>query len=118
MEPLDHIVSNGLLNDPWPKTELAKNQLSEIILERPTSEKLLQALKSTETYPPDLLPKTGAPLPLEIGLSAQMIRIKPDYGTVSSTAVLQSKTGFTHLTERTFAWDYRSFTDQNINFQP
>lgn len=118
VSPGIHGLSNGLLNDPWPKTELAKNQLSEIILERPTSEKLLQALKSTETYPPDLLPKTGAPLPLEIGLSAQLIRIKPDYGTVSSTAVLQSKTGFTHLTERTFAWDYRSFTDQNINFQP
>lgn len=113
-----HGLSNGLLNDPWPKTELAKNQLSELMSERPNQEQLLQTLKSTATFPPETLPKTGAPLPLEVGLSAQFIRIQPDYGTVSSTAVLRSGSGFTQLTERTFDWDYRSFKDQNINFQP
>ena len=90
----------------------------ELMSESPTQDQLLQTLKSTATYAPENLPKTGAPLPLEIGLSAQLIRIEPDYGTVSSTAVLRSGSGFTQLTERTFDWDYRSFKDQNINFQP
>jgi uncharacterized protein with NRDE domain len=118
VSPGIHGLSNGLLNDPWPKTELAKMQLSTLMAEKLNIEQLLQTLKSTDTYPPETLPKTGAPLPLEIGLSAQLIRIKPDYGTVSSTAVLRSKNGFTQLSERTFDWDYRSFKDQNINFQP
>ncbi|MCU0401214.1 MAG: NRDE family protein [Algoriphagus sp.] len=113
-----HGLSNGLLNDPWPKTELAKNQLSGLMSGIPTQEQLLQTLKSTATYPPEILPKTGAPLPLEIGLSAQLIRIEPDYGTVSSTAALRHRSGFTEITERSFDWDYRSFKDQNINFQP
>ena len=118
VSPGIHGLSNGLLNDPWPKTELAKMQLSTLMAEKLNIEQLLQTLKSTDTYPPEILPKTGAPLPLEIGLSAQLIRIKPDYGTVSSTAVLRSKNGFTQLSERTFDWDYRSFKDQKINFQP
>lgn len=118
IQPGIHGLSNGLLNDPWPKTELAKNQLSGLMSGIPTQEQLLQTLKSTATYPPEILPKTGAPLPLEIGLSAQLIRIEPDYGTVSSTAALRHRSGFTEIAERSFDWDYRSFKDQNINFQP
>ena len=113
-----HGLSNGLINDPWPKTELAKNQLISFLKEKPQTERLLQTLKSTKTYPRETLPNTGAPLPLEIGLSAQLVRISPDYGTVSSAAVLRNKSGFTQIQERTFDWDYHTFSDTHIQFQP
>ena len=54
---------------------------------------------------------------MEIGLSAQLIRLDDNYGTVSSTAVLQHKSGLTRLKERTFQWDYTQFEDRDFTFQ-
>jgi len=110
-----HGLSNGLINDPWPKVQLAKAQLSRAISEEITEEKLLGILKSTETYPIDILPKTGAPEHLEIGLSAQLIRITPNYGTVSASAVRQNNQGLITFTERTFNWDPATYVDHQLH---
>ena len=118
LSPGIHGLSNGLLNDPWPKTDLAKTQLEQLQPENPSAIQLLEILKSRETYPLELLPKTGAPPKMEIQLSAQLIRIAPDYGTVSASAVLRDKNGKTQFKERSFDWNYRSFRDTSISFQP
>lgn len=110
-----HGLSNGLLNDPWPKTELAKKQLEEV-LSAPAPDQLLSILKSEEKYQEKLLPKTGASLEMEIDLSAQLIRIPPNYGTVSASAVLRNKQGQTLIRERSFSWDHSNFKDQEVEF--
>ena len=116
VQPGIHGLSNGLINEPWPKVELAKAQLGKVISEDIATEKLLDILKSTETHPIENLPKTGAPESMEIGLSAQLIRLPPNYGTVSASAVLRNRKGKTTVTERTFGWDHSVFSDQKISF--
>jgi len=114
VQPGIHGLSNGLINDPWPKVELAKTQLSQVISEGISDENLLTILKSRGTHPLDNLPKTGATEQMEIGLSAQLIRLLPNYGTVSASAVIRNHQGKTTITERTFNWDPTLFADQQI----
>ncbi|TDQ14631.1 uncharacterized protein with NRDE domain [Algoriphagus boseongensis] len=118
IQPGIHGLSNGLLNDPWPKTELAKSQLNKLADQNPTTESLLKILKSRETFPLEALPKTGISEEKEIQLSAQLIRMEPKYGTVSASAVLRGKDGFTQLKERSFDWDFRNYSDKSFSFQP
>lgn len=115
IQPGIHGLSNGLLNDPWPKTELAKRQLEDVI-PTPEPDKLLSILKSKEKYPTEQLPQTGVDPKTEQDLSAQLIRMSPNYGTVSASAVLRNNQGLTLIRERSFAWDHAIFKDQEVQF--
>jgi uncharacterized protein with NRDE domain len=117
IRPGIHGISNGLLNDPWPKTELAKGQIKNILEGIPTENKLLDILKSTETYSLEDLPKTGVLPEMEIGLSAQLIRLNDTYGTVSATAVIQNSSGLVRMKERKFEKDFHKFSEQEFLFQ-
>lgn len=117
VEPGIHGLSNGLLNDPWPKTELAKKQLKETLEQDPSNSKLLQILKSKQTYPLEKLPDTGAPKDLEIALSAQLIRANGNYGTRSASSVLWNKNNLISIKERTFDWDESKFKDASAQIQ-
>lgn len=116
IQPGIHGLSNGLINDPWPKVELAKKQLSQAISGEIEGDRLLAILKSQETHPLENLPNTGVPEPMEIGLSAQLIRLPPNYGTVSASAVIRDQNGKTEITERTFDWDSSKFSDKRFSF--
>jgi uncharacterized protein with NRDE domain len=116
IQPGIHGLSNGLINDPWPKVDLAKSQLARVLSTEISAENLLQILKSDETYSIETLPNTGVPEQMEVGLSSQLIRIQPNYGTVSATAVLKNWRGETKITERTFNWNPSIFSDRNISF--
>ncbi len=110
-------LSNALLDDPWPKVTLAKQQLEQLILSEFSTSDLLNILKSKETYPPENLPKTGIPLEMETALSAQLIRMPGNYGTVSSAAVVQHTSGLVHLKQRSFQWNPELYTDLDFQFQ-
>lgn len=112
-----HGLSNGFLNDPWPKVELAKSELNDLVTEKIPSGSLMDLLTSKETYPIEKLPNTGVPTEMEIGLSAQFIRLGDNYGTVSSTALTLDKSGKVWMKERSFQPDYRKFTDETCTFQ-
>jgi uncharacterized protein with NRDE domain len=116
LTPGIHGLSNGLLNDPWPKVELAKSQLRNLEEEKFSSGSLFDILNSKETYPIKKLPDTGVPIEMEIGLSAQFIRLGDNYGTVSSTALTLDKSGKVWMKERSFQPDYRKFTDETFSF--
>lgn len=109
-------LSNGLINDPWPKVELAKSQMAELLQGEISEGKLLGILKSTKKLPIEVLPRTGVPPEMEIGLSAQLIRLGDNYGTVSAASVLQHKSGLTRIKERTFQWDFSLFYDREFTF--
>lgn len=116
LEPGIHGVSNGLLNEPWPKTELAKSQLKDIIDGEIDLNKVLHTLKSTETQALEKLPSTGVPIDMEIGLSAQMVRIGESYGTVSAMAVIQEASGLIQMKERSYQVKYRDYKDKSVSF--
>lgn len=115
IKPGIHGLSNGLINADWPKITLAKTQLQNQ-LSNPNLKDLLGILKSQEKYPLELLPKTGVPPEKERELSAQLIRMAPNYGTVSSAAVIQDQAGKTFIRERRFKWDSGIFEDTQVQF--
>jgi uncharacterized protein with NRDE domain len=118
IQPGIHGLSNGMINEPWPKTDLAKTQIESLSPQNISTETLLQILKSTQTFPLETLPKTGVEPEMEVQLSAQLIRMIPNYGTVSASSVLRNSKGFTHFHERSFDWDYRNYKDSLFSFQP
>lgn len=117
IQPGIHGLSNGLMNDPWPKVELAKSQLANVLASEIEEANLLGILKSSETHPYEILPRTGATQAMEIQLSSQLIRMEPNYGTVSAAAVIQNRKGETTIRERTFQWNPTQFIDRRIHFQ-
>lgn len=78
-----HAVSNAQLNSPWPKAELAKQQLAHF-----NGEELpLALLNRRQPFADELLPDTGVDPTLEKQLSAQHIHIPAVYGTRCATAL-------------------------------
>tara|TARA_R110002051_G_scaffold302040_2_gene370314 strand:- start:626 stop:1390 length:765 start_codon:yes stop_codon:yes gene_type:complete len=110
-------LSNALLDDPWPKVELAKSQLEHLIQDDFSISDLLSILKSKETFPQEMLPQTGATPEMESSLSAQLIRMSGNYGTVSATALVQDKSGLVLLKQRSYHWNPAQFSDLDFQFQ-
>lgn len=110
-------LSNALLDDPWPKVELAKQQLRELMDKKISTNDLITILKSRETFPEELLPKTGVPLEMETSLSPQLIRMPEKYGTVSAAAVIQHTSGLVQLKQRSFQWKPKNYFDLDFQFQ-
>ncbi|SFU03763.1 Uncharacterized conserved protein, contains NRDE domain [Algoriphagus locisalis] len=110
-------LSNALLNDPWPKVELAKSQLKTLIQSDFSTNDLINILKSRETHPQDTLPKTGVPPEMESALSAQLIRMSGNYGTVSAAALVQDKSGLVQLKQRSYQWNPAQYSDLDFQFQ-
>jgi uncharacterized protein with NRDE domain len=117
VQPGIHGLSNALLDASWPKTDLAKNQLANLQADIPNTDNLLSILKSTDTYPEDQLPKTGVTTAMEVQLSAQLIRMPPNYGTVSATSVVRNRSGWTQVKERSFDWYLGNYQDISFSFQ-
>ena len=79
-------LSNAHLNTPWPKTELAKQQLAEW-LQHSHDDMPADLLNRRLPFPDEQLPNTGVPLEWEQRLSSQFI-LSPHYGTRCSTALV------------------------------
>lgn len=82
-----HVLSNAQLNTPWPKAQLACEQLNQWLSQPQNSLELAQLLSRKEVYPDEQLPSTGVSLEMERLLSAQFI-LAPGYGTRCSTGVI------------------------------
>ncbi|MBA33880.1 MAG: hypothetical protein CMI14_00430 [Oleispira sp.] len=80
-------LSNALLDSPWPKLQLAKQQLTDWLAKKDPQLPLVGLLASTATAEDSLLPNTGIGLETERMLSCQKI-ISPSYGTRCSTGLI------------------------------
>ncbi|MDQ1004530.1 uncharacterized protein with NRDE domain [Neobacillus niacini] len=96
-------VSNHLLNTEWPKVQMGKEGLTEIITTKQTDlvEPLLTLLQKADQAPDEKLPKTGVSLELERMLSPMFIKSE-GYGTRSSTVMLMSEQEINYV-ERVFS---------------
>lgn len=96
-----HGISNGQLNEPWPKVERGKKRVRSILTDEPTPKLLLEVLNDREPAPDEDLPDTGVGIERERTLSPPFIDLD-SYGTRSSTVLLIHRTGTVTFVERTF----------------
>lgn len=84
-------LSNGMLDDAWPKVRYAKQQLQTALEQQAfNTESLLDILLNTEQATDDRLPNTGIDIESERLLSSCFISGE-HYGTRASTCVLINK---------------------------
>ena len=108
LKPGSYGLSNGLLNDPWPKVKIGKERFDNI-MQRSTlnglvEEDLFEMLSDSRTADSEDLPKTGLSPEREKALSASFIATH-DYGTRSSAILCVTASGEVTFTERTFSPD-------------
>jgi uncharacterized protein with NRDE domain len=99
-------LSNELLDTPWPKVQAAKSDLSRALNALPDDSALFRLLRDDKIYPDNALPRTGVSLELERMLSAAFIKSDTrQYGTRSSTVLIQSAHGRVSYDEQTWLPD-------------
>jgi len=82
-------LSNGLLNESWPKVESGKAALAKTLATDPiVPEALLKILDSKKIAIDSQLPKTGVPIQWERSLSPLFIATE-NYGTRCSTIIMK-----------------------------
>lgn len=86
-------LSNHLLNTPWPKVRLARENLSRTLQSQPRLEDLENCLSATTLAADHELPETGIGLSWERMLSAPRI-ISPQYGTRANTRLILQRAQF------------------------
>jgi len=86
LEPGVHGLSNGLLNEAWPKVEHAKARLAAALPALPDDAALWHLLGDDAAAPDDALPDTGVGLEWERVLSPALIKTER-YGTRSSAVL-------------------------------
>lgn len=97
-----HAVSNGLLDEPWPKVVRAREALgARLDGDRLAPDSLMDMLADTHPAPPESLPDTGVGQEKEYFLSPIFIRGE-SYGTRASTVLLIDAAGVEYV-ERRFA---------------
>ena len=101
-------ISNGNLDDPWPKISNGKLRLQQLMEtpHAPGVEQLLQLLQNQDIAADTELPDTGIPLELERQLSASfIINTQRDYGTRCSTAITIDQRGNVQFCEQSYLGD-------------
>lgn len=115
LAPGIHGLSNGPLDDPWPKTVRSKERLERLLTGRtPEPAALLDLLADRERASDESLPSTGVPLEWERLLSAPFVE-GVSYGTRSSTALLVTPAGV-RFVERTFETGLPTPPDVDLSF--
>ncbi|MGL1888849.1 MAG: NRDE family protein [Reichenbachiella sp.] len=99
LAPGTYGLSNGLINDPWPKVVNGKNNFSKEFENPDNHEGIFAQLEDKTLAPDEQLPKTGIPYGMEKALSALFIDVV-NYGTRCST-IIKSNALETTLIEKT-----------------
>jgi uncharacterized protein with NRDE domain len=117
LAPGVHGLSNGPLDDPWPKTRRSVERLGRVLggAGLPPPETLLDLLADRSRAADAELPSTGVPLEWERLLSSVFIE-GASYGTRSSTVLLVTDEGRVRFVERTFEAGRAAPPDVDVSF--
>ncbi len=112
-----HAVSNGELDDVWPKMAKGERQLEALVRSNQAieSEQLFSILKDREKAEESLLPDTGVPIEWERLLSSIFI-CSDGYGTRSSCLLLQNNNSAIEFTEKQYNESGKSVGEQSFSF--
>ncbi len=118
LEPGVHGISNGDLDEPWPKVERLKRAMSAWLDNGDADPSALWQALADETRAADSdLPDTGVGLELERTLSPAFIR-GPAYGTRASTLIAIGHDGEGWIGERRFGPDGRFEGETRLDTPP
>lgn len=103
LPPGRYVLSNHLLDTPWPKALRLKAQMNALIEEQSGlfPEPFFDILNDRQTAPAEQLPDTGLEQEREKLLSSIFI-CSPDYGTRSSTVILLNAQGQGIFSEQSY----------------
>ena len=102
LTPGFHSVSNGALDDIWPKMALGVKNLEDLITANNIDvEAFFAIMKNQVTAVKSQLPTTGIDSSLELLLSSIFI-VSPNYGTRSTAIIMQSSKGTVEVYERNY----------------
>lgn len=101
LSPGVYALSNGTLDEPWPKVITAREDLDAFLVRPGSVSELAHLLLDTTLAPSSELPDTGLPTERERALSSQFIEL-PDYGTRACTGLVVDATGTARFHEQTF----------------
>ena len=118
LKPGIYGLSNGTLDSDWPKVNLGKVAISDLLKEDDVSVDTLTAIMMDRQQAPDpQLPRTGIPLELERQLSSSFIvNPKRDYGTRCTTAVVIDEHGAVRFSEQNYDADTEIISRQVFSF--
>lgn len=117
LSPGVHLLSNHLLNTPWPKVRrLRERFVSETEQAEPRIDALLEFLGDAIPASDTELPATGLSIDWERRLSAAKV-VGPEYGTRASTVILVDELGNTEFHERRFTASGAIEQDTRVHFE-
>lgn len=94
-----HVLSNGFLNEPWPKVEKLRKLFTQTIKSDFSHQNLIEIMKDEEKFPENQLPNTNISKDMEYFLSSIFINSKK-YGTRATTIITidyQNNINFTEI---------------------
>ncbi len=99
-----HVISNHLMDTPWPKTVKTKSGIEKVCSQKTkiNPEDIFQVLADKTRPPDDKLPETGVGLEWERILSSVFV-YSDIYGTRSSAVIFADNAGRMTFAERTFS---------------
>lgn len=113
-----HGLSNGLLDEPWPKVREGMKMLAGILKDEDIKAESLFAVMANREMPDDQeLPSTGVGIKME-RILAPLFVMSSDYGTRLTTVILVERNHKVQFWERSFtqgrpdSWDEVYFTFQ------
>ena len=111
-------LSNGPLDEPWPKVELGRRGLAALLEKAPPLDEAgAFALMADDSKPPDEeLPHTGVGLEVELALSSIFVATER-YGTRCSTLLRIDREGSVLFVERTFQGNPGTWTERRFEFR-
>lgn len=114
-----HAISNGALDDIWPKMAKGTHALRQLIRAAPSldTEALLTLMQDDAEADVTQLPATGIEAEWERKLSAIFIR-HPHYGTRSTTLLMQNRAGVMQFMEVRYDSEGREFGRDQFQFMP
>lgn len=113
-----HGISNGGLDNDWPKVVDGKAAMAELVAaDEPggSDEPYFEMLARQDRPDADRLPDTGVGPDAEAALSSMFINI-PGYGTRASTVLRVGHDGHGTITERRYGWRGRRRGTTTIRF--
>ena len=105
LKPGIYGLSNGLLDSPWPKVEIGKQRLKDLLETRQEfgTDELIEMMADRSQASDESLPDTGVSMDLErILSSAFILNSERLYGTLCSTAIIADAQGAIQFCEQNY----------------